>query len=423
MKFKKTAKQYEAIELMKTAVEVLLMGGSRSGKTFIAIYAIFVRALKYPNSRHLVVRRHFNHVKQTIWYQTFPDVRDKALQGVVYKENKSDWFIQFPNGSQVWIAGTDDKERIEKILGSEWDTIYLNEASQIPYDTYDTIKTRLNPKRGIKPLFLIDYNPPSMSHWGYVIFEKGLHYETKQPLSKPERYGSIKMNPKDNIANLSEGYIETLESMSEAKKRRFLNGDYGDDSINALWKRIWIAANRLNKPPDKILKLVIAVDPAVTGNDTSDDTGIIPCGKFEMNGEMHYCVLDDRTYHGRVEGWGQKVAHTYNDFKADKVIGEVNQGGDLVEMNIRNYDRHIAYDSVRATRGKAVRAEPIADLYRRGYVHHIGEFTELEDQMCSWTDEAGESPNNMDALVWGISYLAGIGSGKMSVGAQAIPGL
>ena len=416
VKLKKTPKQFEAIELMKNHIEVLLEGGSRSGKTFIAVYAIFVRALKHPNSRHLIVRRHFNHVKQTIWYQTFSAVQEVALQGLVYKENKSDWFIQFPNGSQVWIGGTDDKERIEKILGSEWDTIYLNEASQLPFDTYDMIKTRLNPRHGIKPLYLIDYNPPSMTHWGFIIFEKGLNYETKQPLAHPERYAKIKMNPLDNLANLSDGYIENLESMGEAKRRRFLEGLYGDDSINALWKRIWITENRLKKAPIDLLRVVVAVDPAVTGNETSDDTGIIVCAKFRLNSGIHYCVLGDYTYHGDVSGWGQKVADLYNEFQADKVIGEVNQGGDLVGLNIRNYGRNISYESVRATRGKAIRAEPIADLYRRGYVHHIGELMELEDQMCTWTEEAGESPDNMDALVWGISYLAGVGSGQMSVG-------
>lgn len=415
VKLKKTPKQYEAIELMKNHVEVLLEGGSRSGKTFIGIYAIFVRALKHSGSRHLVVRRHFNHAKQTIWYQTFPDVEEKALQGVKYKENKSDWFIQFPNGSQVWIAGTDDKDRIEKILGSEWDTIYLNESSQLPFPTYDLIKTRLNPQKGIKPLLLIDYNPPSMTHWGYVIFEKGLNYETKQPLHNPERYAKLKMNPVDNIDNLSDGYIENLESMSEAKRRRFLDGLYGDDSINALWKRIWITETRLKIAPVNLLRVVVAVDPAVTGNETSDDTGIIVCAKFELNSGMHYCVLGDYTFHGDVSGWGQRVADLYNEYQADKVIGEVNQGGDLVGLNIRNYGRNISYESVRATRGKAVRAEPIADLYRRGYIHHVGELLELEDQMCTWTEEAGESPDNMDALVWGISFLAGVGSGKMSV--------
>ncbi|MDA3939808.1 MAG: phage terminase large subunit [Spirochaetia bacterium] len=421
--FQKTAKQHEAIELMKNHIEVLLSGGSRSGKTFIAIYAVFIRALKYPNSRHLIVRRHFNHVKQTIWYQTFPDVQQKSMQGVKYKENKSDWFIQFPNGSQVWIAGTDDKERIEKILGSEWDTIYLNEASQLPFSTYELIKTRLNPGAGIKPLLLIDYNPPSMTHWGYVVFEKQLNYETKQPLLNKERYTSIKMNPMDNITNLSEGYIETLESMSESKRKRFLEGLYGDDSINAIWRRVWITDNRINTIPFDLLRVIIAVDPAVTGNETSDDTGIIVCAKYRIGKDIHFCVIGDYTYHGDITGWGQKVADLYKEFDADKVIGEVNQGGDLVGMNIRNYGQNIAYESVRATRGKAVRAEPIADLYRRGYVHHVGELVELEDQMATWTEEAGSSPDNMDALVWGLTFLAGIGTGQMSVVNDAIEGL
>ena len=94
--------------------------------------------------------------------------------------------------------------------------------------------------------------------------------------------------------------------------------------------------------------------------------------------------------------------------KADKVIAEVNQGGDLVEQNIRNYNRQIPYESVRATRGKAVRAEPVADLYRRGFVHHVGDFLELEDELCTWSALANQpSPNRLDALVWAVAYLAG----------------
>ena len=196
--------------------------------------------------------------------------------------------------------------------------------------------------------------------------------------------------------------------MSESKKRRFLYGEYSDDSENALWKRQWIIKNRITQDLPDMARIVVGVDPAVSGTDTSDDTGIIVAGRAKIDGEDHYFIMDDLTYHGDVTGWGKAVADAYNKYMADCVIGEVNQGGDLVEMNIRNYGRNIKYKSVRATRGKAVRAEPVADLYRRGYVHHIKEFRDLEDQMCTWTEEAGQSPDNMDALVWAISYLAGL---------------
>ena len=412
--FKKTPKQIEATRLMADKQEVLLEGGSRSGKSFIIIRNIILRALKYPDTRHLIVRFRFNDVKQSIWYGTIQDVMKIAFPSINYTENKSDWFISFDNGSEIWIGGTDDKERIEKILGNEYATIFVNEASQIPYETYETLKTRLNPPKGVPPKFIIDYNPPSKKHWGYRIFHEHKNPETDAPLRHQERYGYLRMNPVDNTENLNENYLETLESLGEKRRRRFYLGEYSDDTEGALWKRDWIIRHRVESVSD-LTRVVVAVDPAVTGNETSDDTGIIVVGSKTIDGKEHYYVIDDFTYHGDVTGWGQSVIDAYRRHSADLVVAETNQGGDLVEMNIRNYDRSIRFKKVTATRGKALRAEPIANLYDMGLVHHVGNFLELEDELCMWTPEDKESPNRLDALVWGITYLSGRGSGVMTI--------
>ena len=413
--FRKTAKQAEATRLMADKEETLLEGGSRSGKTFIIIRNIIFRALKYPNTRHLIVRFRFNHAKQSIWYGTIPEVMKIAFPNVTYKDNRSDWFIKFDNGSELWIGGTDDKERIEKILGNEYATIHMNEASQFPYETYETLKTRLNPPKGVPPKLLIDYNPPSKKHWGYLIFHEHKNPETLAPIAHPERYGYLKMNPVDNKENLNESYLDTLESLGEKRRRRFYLGEYSDDTEGALWKREWIVKNRVIEVSD-LTRVVVAVDPAVTGNENSDDTGIIGVGSKLINGKEHYFVLDDATYHGDVTGWGQSVVDLYNKLKADTVVAETNQGGDLVEMNIRNYNRNIAFKKVTATRGKALRAEPVANLYDMGLVHHVGNFMELEDELCTWSPMDKESPNRLDALVWGITYLSEKGSGTYVAG-------
>ena len=412
--FKKTPKQIEATRLMADKQEVLLEGGSRSGKSFIIIRNIILRALKYPDTRHLIVRFRFNHVKQSIWYGTIQDVMKIAFPSINYTENKSDWFISFDNGSEIWIGGTDDKERIEKILGNEYATIFVNEASQIPYETYETLKTRLNPPKGVPPKLIIDYNPPSKKHWGYRIFHEHKNPETDAPLRHQERYGYLRMNPVDNTENLNESYLETLESLGEKRRRRFYLGEYSDDTEGALWKRDWIIRHRVESVSD-LTRVVVAVDPAVTGNETSDDTGIIVVGSKTVDGKEHYYVMDDFTYHGDVTGWGQSVIDAYRRHSADLVVAETNQGGDLVEMNIRNYDRSIRFKKVTATRGKALRAEPIANLYDMGLVHHVGNFLELEDELCMWTPEDKESPNRLDALVWGVTYLSGRGSGVMTI--------
>jgi len=416
--FKKTSKQIQAIELMKQYNEVLLEGGSRASKTFICVYAMIARGIK-NETRHIAVRKHFNHAKLALWHQTIPDVFRIAFPNVKYKENKSDWFIEFGKGSQLWIGGTDDKERIEKILGSEWSTILLNEISEQSYNTYEMLKTRLNPPQGIRPLFLMDQNPPKKSHWSYIKFHNLKNPETKQPLTEFDikRQVYIKMNPIDNINNLNADYLNTLESLSESKKKRFLRGEYGDDSEGALWKSDWIIKNRYNQAPADILRIVVAIDPNVTADknvdSNTDEAGIITVGQIRVDNEDHYVVLSDDSMPGL--SWGEKSVEVYRQFKADRIIGEVNQGGDLIEMNIRNYDRNVSYESVRATRGKEVRAEPVADLYRRGYVHHAEEFPELESELTEWVPGQGRSPNRLDALVWGISYLAGLGDSYMHV--------
>lgn len=399
---------------MARYIEVLLEGGSRSGKTFISMFAIIIRCAKYEKSHHLVVRRHFTNLK-SIWYETLPAVLRITFPEVKFKKNKQDWYIEFTNGSTIWFAGIEDKERMDKILGREWCTIFMNEASELSFEMYDMLKSRLNPLKNVKPLLLIDYNPPSKRHWGYLIFHKGVDPDTGEKLSQPDRYAKLQMNPTDNLDNLNETYIDTLNSMGEKRRNRFLHGLYGDDSEDALWKREWVIKNRVNESPERLDRVVVGIDPAVTGNENSDSTGIAVVASAQLEGKTHYYVLDDMTIHGDVTGWGQEAVKAYKQYMADCIVGEVNQGGDLVEMNVRNYDRNIRFKSVRATRGKAVRAEPIADLYERGFVHHVGTFPELEDQQCTWSPKADYSPDNLDALVWALTHLSGVGSGEYRV--------
>lgn len=416
----KTPKQQEAIRLMAAHTEVLLEGGARSGKTFIALYAIVVRALRFEGSQHLVVRRHLSHITASLWSQSLPKLFKIAFADITYTANERNFVITLPNRSQIWFCGTDDKERVEKLLGQEWDTIYINEASQIPYHVYSVLITRLNPRAGMRPLLLLDYNPPSRKHWGYVIFHEGKNYESRQPLTHPTRYARIQMNPADNAQNLSAGYLESLRSLSEAQQRRFLRGEYSDDTADALFKREWVIKNRILQRPDNIHRVVVAVDPNVTEDKKATDNtaaaGIITVGQYTRDGKHHYCVLADDTVPDL--SWGAVAVAAYYREGADKLVAEINQGGDLVRLHIRNHDRDIAdhhYVDVRATRGKEIRAEPVADLYRLGYIHHVGEFSELEDELCTWVAGEGRSPNRLDALVWGVSFLAGLNNARASI--------
>lgn len=410
--FKKTKIQIKACELFLTACkEFLLVGGSRSGKSFIIVRSIVLIALKYPGSRHLIARFRFNAVKNSIWSDTLKKVLKLCFQNMPVKWNNVDYFIELPNGSQIWLAGLDDKERTEKILGMEFLTIFLNEASQISYDAYSTIKTRLAQLiDGARNILFVDCNPPSKKHWLYKVFIDNVDPEQNLPLPK-DRYGAIKMNPIDNLENISPEYMEILASMPARKKKRFMDGDFSDDNEGALWtdelinntRVIGSSSYNIETKEQIYQRIVIAIDPAVTSKDTSDETGIIVSAK---GFDGHLYVLEDQTDIYTPSEWAKKAILLYKKYKADRVIGEVNNGGDLIEAVLRQEDQNVSYKSVHATRDKLTRAEPVAALYEQGKAHHVGELSDLELEMTSWSAKAGEkSPNRIDALVWSATEL------------------
>jgi predicted phage terminase large subunit-like protein len=226
------------------------------------------------------------------------------------------------------------------------------------------------------------------------------------------------MNPEDNIDNISEEYLALLESLPERKKRRFLKGLFGDDNEGALWTEEMIARGRVQSCP-ALKRIVVAIDPAVTSKDTSDETGIIVSGEGH---DGHLYVLEDATDTYTPTEWAQKGVQLYYKWKADRIIGEVNNGGDLIETIIRTIDKSVPYRGVHATRDKLTRAEPVSALYehsdvRENMAHHVGEFPELELEMTSWEAQKGEkSPNRIDALVWSAYELNLVGRVEYNFG-------
>lgn len=228
--FKKTIKQRDAISLMSSdAKHICLYGGSRAGKTAIILYAMIVRACKVK-SRHAILRLNFNAVKRSIFLDSFPKIAAIAFPNLKLKSNKSDFYYTFPNGSEVWCAGLDDKERTEKILGTEFSTIFFNEISQIDYSSVQIALTRLAEKNDLKKKCFYDMNPPKKSHWAYWQFEKKLNPSDDEPLKNPDDYRSMLLVPQDNIENIDADYISLLENMPENERNRFLFGIFGDES-------------------------------------------------------------------------------------------------------------------------------------------------------------------------------------------------
>ena len=168
-------------------------------------------------------------------------------------------------------------------------------------------------------------------------------------------------------------------------------------------QRAMINNSRIINVPE-LERIVIGVDPAITANASSNETGIIVAGKCRRG---QYYILNDVSLKGSPLEWASAVEREYKRWKADRVICEVNNGGSLVTDNLRNVNPNISCKSVTASRGKIARAEPIAALYEQGKVHHVGTFSKLEDQLCSYNPAMIQaSPDRLDALVWALSELS-----------------
>ena len=194
--------------------------------------------------------------------------------------------------------------------------------------------------------------------------------------------------------------------------RQELNAELLDDNPGALWRRKDIDAGRVQSAP-AFRRVVVAVDPAVTSREDSDETGIVAAGRAGAppgwtGGEGdHFYVTADKSLIATPDSWARQAVKLYHDTSADRLVAETNNGGEMVELTIRAVDRDVAYKAVTASRGKMIRAEPIAALYEQGRVHHVGSFPQLEDQMCDYDPLTSPfSPDRMDALVWALTELS-----------------
>lgn len=368
------------------------------------------RAIKAPASRHVIFRLRFNALRASVWLDTLPKVMRLCYPGVPYKNNRQDGFVSLPNGSEIWFGGLDDKERVEKILGMEFATVYYNECSQIPRQSVLTGLTRLAQKvAGLKNRAYYDLNPVGTGHWTYRQFIELVDPDTRQTLLRPGDYRHIFMNPADNRANVDDGYIELLESLPERQRRRFLDGRYVSEIDGALWTLELL--EKFRRDPDDLplmKRVVVAVDPSGSKgkeDKRSDEIGIVAVG---LGVDDRVYVLAD--YSGRYspEQWGAMAVKAWKTHGADRIIGERNFGGDMVRAIVHAADGNAPYKEVTASRGKVVRAEPVSALYEQGKVSHAGRFPALEDQMMNFSVSGylgDKSPDRADAMVWAISEL------------------
>lgn len=409
--FELTAKQKEGNALLAQGQRhTLLPGGARSGKTFLFTRAVVTRALKAPGSRHAIFRLRYNALRASIWLDTLPKVMRLCYPGVELIQQRQDGYVELPNGSQIWFAGLDDKERVEKVLGLEFATLYFNECSQIPYSSILTARTRLAQKcDGVGQRAYYDLNPTGTGHWSYREFYEHVDPISRQPQRAPEQFRHLELNPGDNAANLSPEFLAELEAMPERYRRRFLEGRYVAEIDGALWTLELIEHQRI-EPAElpEMRRIVVAVDPSGCSGpeDTrSDEVGIVVAGLgIDNNGYL----LADLSGRHSPERWGAIAVRAWRDWKADRIVGEKNFGGDMVRAVIHGADSSAPYKEVTASRGKTQRAEPISALTEQRKVFFAGRFPMLEDQLANFSSAGylgDKSPDRADAAVWAFTEL------------------
>ena len=393
---------------------LLAYGGAGSAKTFNFVRNIFVRCLRHQGHTAAIFRQRYNHAITTLVHNTIPQVESKCFPQLKLRFNSKDGFYPFPGGSKLFVGGLDDKDRTDKILGSEFGTAMINECSQTGYIAFKTLKTRMRQKLppGMLHKIYLDENPPKKGHWSYKVFRQGRDPETNLPLPNLESYSSIQMNPVDNKENLPEKYYYELESLTGASRLRFFEGEFGDDTEGALFSIENFEMNRELGALPEMLRVVVGIDPsgAKDAMDTShDEIGIVVVG-LGRDGRLY--VLEDLSILAGPYQWASVAWEAVRRHGASAIVYEKNFGGAMVEQVLKSARPNdidgIRILDVNASQGKVQRAEPFSALYAQGKIRHAGVFLKLEDEACGFTTRGyiGErSPNRMDAAIFAMAEL------------------
>jgi phage terminase large subunit-like protein len=305
--------------------------------------------------------------------------------------------LTWPNGA---IATTFSADEPERLRGPQHDLAWCDELAAWRYpEAWDMLMFGL--RLGDDPRAIVTTTPKPTK------LVRGL-------LADPHT-AVVRGRTVENARNLAPAFLTSIVRKYEGTRlgRQELDAEILDDVPGALWSRKGIDDNRLGltAPRPDMIRIVVAIDPAATSGEDADETGIIVVGKAPApDGIEHGYVLGDLSGRHAPTEWARLAIAAYRQHSADRIIAEVNNGGEMVEATIRVVDWNVAYKAIRASRGKVTRAEPVAALYEQGRVHHVGAFPQLEDQMCAFTSDfdrnaAGYSPDRVDALVWGLSEI------------------
>jgi len=325
---------------------------------------------------------------------TAADCRDVAVEGdsgllaisppwnmPTYEPSKRR--ITWPNGATATLFSAETPSRLR---GPQFEKAWVDElvSSKYPEETWDMLQMGL--RLGDNPQVIVTTTPKPI---------KLLKEIMKDPMTVISRGKTY-----DNMDNLAKAYIETVIRRYEGTTlgRQELNAELIEDVEGALWTRRLIEENRVREAPE-LVRVVVGVDPSATTK--GDEAGVVVAG---LGADGNAYVLDDLSIQGSPDTWGREAVAAYHKHKADRLVAEANNGGEMVQFLIKTIDPGVSYKQVHASRGKATRAEPIVALYEQGKVRHVGAFPKMEDEMCFWVP-GEDSPNRMDALVWALTEL------------------
>lgn len=299
--------------------------------------------------------------------------------------------LTWPNGT---IATLYNGTEPEQLRGPQHDAAWCDELAKWRYAQEAWDQLQFGMRLGDNPQACITTTPKPIPTLRSIMAMAHTH------ITRGSTY--------DNQANLAASFFDTVISRYAGTRlgRQEIDAEMLDDVPNALWNRQVLDAHRVRSLPF-LKRIVVSIDPSGTKGDGegNDSVGIVVTG---ISTDDHAYVIDDRTTAGGPSVWGQVAVRAFHEYEADMIIAETNYGGAMVEHVIRTIDNKVPFTQVIASRGKHIRAEPVAALYEKGLVHHLGSLAALEDQLCYFTTSGyigDRSPDRADALVWGVTFL------------------
>jgi phage terminase large subunit-like protein len=354
------------------------VGGVGSGKTLGGAAKALVQHLGRPRLG-LVVAPTYPMLRDATWRTALA-----VWAPLAPTIHRNEMRLTLTTGAEVLFRSADQPDRLR---GPNCSWAWIDEGALCTPDTWPIVLGRLREAGEVGAAWVT--STPRGRNWIYQVFVTQASAETA--LYRATTGGNPFVDP---------AFVQALRGQYTARlARQELEGDWLEDVEGSLWT--WAMLEHRRAAPD-LRRCVIGVDPAATSGESADETGIIAAG---LGVDGHAYVLGDRSCKLSPDGWARRVIQAFDDFAADRVVVEVNNGGDMVTHTLRTIRPNLPIVSVHASRGKAIRAEPVAALYEQGRVHHTAAFPELEAQLTSWTPESGQSPDRLDALVWALTHL------------------